>query len=120
MSTYQQRRLVPLLGRKAPLLNSKICRQHAAKCIETAEAIPPGPQREMFFDMAKRWTDLAINIESSEALADPASPPANDPGEPYRFGSRIGKDSDQVIRRDATRLNLLCVRQVDLAFDHMP
>jgi hypothetical protein len=45
----------------------------------------------MFFDMAKRWTDLAINIESSEALADPASPPANDPGEPYRFGSRIRK-----------------------------
>jgi hypothetical protein len=69
------------------MLNSKICRQHAAKCIETA----PGAQREMFFDMAKRWTDLAINIESSEALADPASPPANDPGEPYRFGSRIRK-----------------------------
>jgi hypothetical protein len=73
------------------MLNSKICRQHAAKCIETAEAIPPGAQREMFFDMAKRWTELAINIESSEALADPASPPANDPGEPYRFSSRIGK-----------------------------
>ena len=30
------------------MLNSKICRQHAAKCIETAEAIPPGAQREMF------------------------------------------------------------------------
>ena len=76
---------------KGPMLNSKICRQHAAKCIETAETIPPGAQREMFFDMAKRWTDLAINIESSEALADPASPPANDPGEPYRFGSRFTK-----------------------------
>ena len=49
----------------------------------------------MFFDMAKQWTDLAINIEGSEALADPASPPANDPGEPYRFGSR------PVQRRDA-------------------
>jgi hypothetical protein len=48
------------------MLNSKICREHAAKCIETAEAIPPGAQREMFFDMAKRWTDLAINIESRE------------------------------------------------------
>ena len=36
--------------------------------------------------VANRWTDRAINIESSEALADPASPPANDPGEPYRFG----------------------------------
>src|SRR6476661_53258 len=73
------------------MFNSKICRRHAAKCIETAESIPPRAQREMFFDMAKRWTDLAINIESSEALADPASPPANDPGEPYRFGSRIRK-----------------------------
>jgi hypothetical protein len=73
------------------MLNSRICREHAAKCIETAEAIPPSAQREMFFDMAKCWTDLAINIESSEALADPASPPANDPGEPYRFGSRIRK-----------------------------
>jgi hypothetical protein len=71
------------------MLNSKICREHAAKCIETAKALPPGAQREMFFDMAKRWTDLAINIESSEALAD--APPANDPGEPYRFGSRIVK-----------------------------
>ena len=68
------------------MLTSKICREQASKCIETAETIPPGAQREMFFDMANRWTDLAINIESSEALADPASPPANDPGEPYRFG----------------------------------
>src|SRR4029077_5793655 len=82
-------RLVLLLGRKV-MLNSKICRQHAAKCIETAESIPPGAQREMFFDMAKRWTDLAINIESSEALADLTSP-ANDPRKPYRFGSGIVK-----------------------------
>ena len=59
--------------------------------VQTAETIPAGAQREMFFDMAKRWTDLAINIEGSEALADPASPPANDPGEPYRFGSGIMK-----------------------------
>jgi hypothetical protein len=73
------------------MLNSKICRQHAAKCIETAETIPQGAQREMFFGMAKRWTDLAISIECSEALADPASPPANDPGTPYRFGSRFTK-----------------------------
>ena len=70
------------------MLTSKICRDHAYKCIQTAETIPPGAQREMFFDMAKQWTDLAINIEGSEALADPSSPPANDSGEPYRFGSR--------------------------------
>ena len=77
------------------MLTSKICGEHAYKCIQTAETIPPGAQREMFFDMAKQWTDLAINIEGSEALADPSSPPANDPGEPYRFGSR------PVQRRDA-------------------
>ena len=53
------------------MLTSKICREHASKCIRTAETIPRGAQREMFLDMAKRWTDLAINIESSEALADP-------------------------------------------------
>jgi hypothetical protein len=76
------------------MLTSKICRDHASKCIQTAEAFPPGAQREKFFGMAKHWTDLAINIESSEALADPASPPANDPGEPYRFGSRQGQRRD--------------------------
>ena len=59
------------------MLTSKICRDHASKCIQTAEAFPPGAQREMFFDMAKRWTDLAINIKGSEALADQSSPPAS-------------------------------------------
>ena len=68
------------------MLTSKLCRDHASKCIETAETLAPGAQREMFFDMAKRWTDLAVNIESSEALAD--APPANDPGEPYRFSAQ--------------------------------
>ena len=58
------------------MLTSKICTEHAIKCIQTAEAFPPGAQREKFFDMAKRWTDLAINIEGSEALANPSSPPA--------------------------------------------
>jgi hypothetical protein len=58
------------------MLTAKTCRDHASKCIQTAETIPSGAQREMFFDMARQWTDLAINIEGSEALADPASPPA--------------------------------------------
>jgi hypothetical protein len=69
------------------MLTSKTCTEHAIKCIQTAEASPPGAQREKFFDMAKRWTDLAINMKSSEALVDPSSPPANDGDEPYRFGS---------------------------------
>ena len=73
------------------MLTSKTCRGHAARCIQTAETLAPGAQREIFFDMAKRWTDLAVSIESSEVVADPISPPANDPGEPYRFGSRIAK-----------------------------
>ena len=53
------------------MLTSKICTEHAITCIQTAEAFPPGAQREKFFDMAKQWTDLAINIEGSEALGDP-------------------------------------------------
>ena len=48
------------------MLTSKICTEHAITCIQTAEAFPPGAQREKFFDMAKQWTDLAINIEGSE------------------------------------------------------
>ena len=59
------------------MLTSKICTEHAITCIQTAEAFPPGAQREKFFDMAKQWTDLAINIEGSEALADQSSPPAS-------------------------------------------
>ena len=82
-------RLVPISGRKA-LLTSKICREHASKCNRVAETIPRGAQREMFLDMAKRWIDLAINIESTEALINPTSP-ATDPREPYRFGSGIVK-----------------------------
>jgi hypothetical protein len=66
--------------------SSKICREHASKCNRVAETIPRGAQREMFLDLARRWIDLAINIESTEALINPTSP-ANDPREPYRFGS---------------------------------
>ena len=51
------------------MLTSKICTEHAANAFETAETIPPGAQREMFLDMAKQWTDLAINIEGTEALS---------------------------------------------------
>ena len=72
------------------MLTSKICREHASKCNRVAETIPRGAQREMFLHMAKRWIDLAINIESTEALINPTSP-ANDPREPYRFGSGIVK-----------------------------
>lgn len=69
------------------MLTPKICREHASKCTQTAEKLPPGAQRQMFLDMAVSWLSLAAKIESSEALL--ASSPANDPNEPYRFGSRI-------------------------------
>jgi hypothetical protein len=49
---------------EGPMLNSKICRQHAAKCIETAEAIPPGAQREMFFDMASAGPSLQSTLRA--------------------------------------------------------
>jgi hypothetical protein len=48
------------------MLTSRICREHSAKCIQTANSLPPGPQREMFLDMAHRWTVLAAKIENEE------------------------------------------------------
>jgi len=48
------------------MLTSEICREHSAKCVQTANSLPPGPQREMFQDMALRWTMLAAKIESAE------------------------------------------------------
>jgi len=50
------------------MLTSKICREHSAKCVQTANSLPPGPQREMFQDMALRWTILAAKIKSAEEL----------------------------------------------------
>jgi hypothetical protein len=41
------------------MLNQKICREHASKCIETAKTLPPGAQREMFLVMATQWADIA-------------------------------------------------------------
>ena len=73
---------------------SKICREHAVQMHSDRRDTSARSKAQMFFDMAKRWTYFAINTEGSEALADPASPPANDPGEPYRFGSRIGRPRD--------------------------
>jgi hypothetical protein len=61
-------RLVPYTREKA-MLTSKICREHASKCNRVAETIPRGAQREMFLDMARRWIDLAINIESTKLLS---------------------------------------------------
>ena len=45
----------------------KICREHAWKCIRTAETLPPGERRQRFLAMAEHWANLAANMESLEA-----------------------------------------------------
>ena len=68
------------------MFTPKICREHARKCIQTAETFPPGEQRQKFVAMAEHWTTLAADVESLEAQL--AKEPAST-NEPYRFGSRI-------------------------------
>jgi hypothetical protein len=68
------------------MLNPKTCREHASKCTQTAEAFPPGEQRQKFLDMAADWTRLAASVEDLEASFSQAPANAN---EPFRFGSRI-------------------------------
>jgi len=65
------------------MLTSRICREHSAKCIHTANSLPPGPQREMFLDMAHSWTLLAAKIENTEVLDQAVE------ADETRFGSRI-------------------------------
>jgi len=67
----------------------KICREHAAKCEQVAESLPPSNQREMFLDMAKQWITHAEKVESWEAMNQ--KKPDDDR---YRFGSRIEAPAD--------------------------
>jgi hypothetical protein len=71
------------------MLTPKICRKHAAKCVQVAESLPRGNQRDMFLDMAKQWIVHAEKIESWEAVNERK---AED--DRYRFGSRIDAPSD--------------------------
>ena len=68
------------------MLTSRICREHSAKCIQTANSLPAGAQREMFLDMANTWIVLAAKIENAEALDQ-----GNEVERPYGFGSRIAR-----------------------------
>jgi hypothetical protein len=79
------------------MFTPKICREHARKCIQTAEAFPPGEQRQKFVAMAKHWTTLAADVESLEAQL--AKEPANT-NEPYRFGSRIDAQQSRAAKRE--------------------
>jgi hypothetical protein len=69
--------------------NPEICREHAAKCVQVAQSLPPGNQRDMFLDMAKQWIVHAEKVESWEAVNEQK---ADD--DHYRFGSRIDALSD--------------------------
>jgi len=66
------------------MLTSRICREHSGKCIQTANSLPPGAQREMFLDMANTWIVLAAKIENAEVLDQ-----TDEMDGPYRFGSRF-------------------------------
>jgi hypothetical protein len=79
------------------MLTPKICREHAWKCIQTAEAFPPGEQRQKFVAMAEHWTTLAADVESLEAQL--AKEPANT-NKPYRFGSRIDAQQSRTGKRE--------------------
>ena len=79
------------------MLNPKICREHASKCMQTAETFPPGEHRQKFLDMAEDWTRLAASVEGLEASLSRA--PANS-NEPYRFGSRIDAKRSHTAERE--------------------
>ena len=68
------------------MLTSIVCREHSAKCVQTANLLPPSLQREMFLHMARTWNELAAKIESAVEELDQTAIP---PNEPHRFGSRI-------------------------------
>jgi len=79
------------------MLTPKICREHAWKCIQTAEAFPPGEQRQKFVAMAEHWTALAADVESLEAQLAEESANTN---EPYRFGSRVVAQQSRAAKRE--------------------
>jgi hypothetical protein len=79
------------------MFTPKICREHASKCIQTAESFPPGGQRQKFLAMAEHWANLAADIENLEAQL--AKEPV-DMNEPYRFGSRIDAQQSRTAKRE--------------------
>jgi hypothetical protein len=73
------------------------CREHAWKCIQTAETFPPGEQRQKFVAMAEHWTNLAADVESLEVQLAKETAATN---EPYRFGSRIDTEQSRNSQRE--------------------
>jgi hypothetical protein len=75
--------------RVKPILSPKTCGEHAEKCMRLAESLPEGRSRQLFAELAERWTKRAADLEKCQAVLDEAVAPAA----PYRFSSRIGKNS---------------------------
>lgn len=71
------------------------CRDHAAKCRQVADSLPPGNQRDMFLDMAKQWIAHAEKVEGWEAMKE--KKPDDDR---YRFGSRIDAQQSRAAERE--------------------
>jgi hypothetical protein len=69
------------------------CRDHAAKCRQVADSLPPGNQRDMFLDMAKQWIAHAEKVESSMNEKKPDD-------DRYRFGSRIDAQQSGAAERE--------------------
>jgi len=64
----------------------KICREHAATCVQVAESLPLGNQRDMFLDMAQQWIAHAEKVESWEAVNERKADEDR-----YGVGSRLTK-----------------------------
>jgi hypothetical protein len=75
--------------RVKPMLSPKTCREHAEKCVRLAESLPEGRSRQLFAELAERWTKRAADLEKCQSVLDEAVAPTA----PYRFSSRIGKTS---------------------------
>jgi len=52
----------------------KECRQHAARCMELAGDSRDPKLKETLQDLARNWTKLAIQLETSHALHDLIEP----------------------------------------------
>jgi hypothetical protein len=48
----------------------KDCRQHALNCAKFAERATTPEQRDYFVNLSQKWIELAVELESAQALID--------------------------------------------------
>jgi hypothetical protein len=48
----------------------KECRQHALNCAHLAERATTPEQRNYFANLSQKWIELAVELESAQALID--------------------------------------------------